>query len=146
MRMPRCCACGSIMAWQSEHDFGQRRRFRRKRQHPGFDHGEIEDFVDQLEQMPARLENLGDAFRLGGRRRRGGGLQQLGEAEDRIERAAQLMAHAGEEIRFREVGFFRRGLGALQFDVRFLERLLEAFALGDVARGGEHALQLRSRS
>jgi len=51
----------------------------------------------------------------------GGGLQQLGETEDRIERAAKLMAHAGKEIRFREIGFFRRGLGALQFDVSFLE-------------------------
>ena len=70
------------------------------------------------------------------------GLHQLGEAEDRIERAAQLVAHAGKEIRFREVGLLRRGLGALQLDVRFLERLLEALALGDVARGGEHALQL----
>ena len=78
---------------------------------------------------------------LGGRRQRGGRLHQLGETEDRIERAAQLMAHAGEEIRFREVGFLRRGLGALQLDVLFLQRLLEALALGDVARGGEHALQ-----
>jgi hypothetical protein len=66
-----------------------------------------------------------DAFLLGGRRRRGIGLHQLGEAEDRIERAAQLMAHAGKEIRFREVGFFRRGLGALQLDVLFLQRLIQ---------------------
>ena len=51
------------------------------------------------------------------------------------------MAHAGKEIRFREVGLLRGGLGALQLDVRLLERLLEAFALGDVARRGEHALQ-----
>jgi hypothetical protein len=39
---------------------------------PGLDPRQIEDFVDQLEQMPSRLENLGDAFGLGGRRRRGG--------------------------------------------------------------------------
>ena len=43
------------------HDLGQRRGFRRHRQLPGFDHREIEDFVDQLEQMPTRLENMADA-------------------------------------------------------------------------------------
>ena len=125
-----------------EHDFGQRRRFPRQRQLAGLDLREIENFVDQLQQIPSRVENLVDAGLLGGRRRRGIGVDQLGETEDRIERRAQLMAHAGQEIRFREVGLFRRGLGALQFDVVFLQRLLEAFALGDVARRGEHALQL----
>lgn len=38
------------------------------------------------------------------------------------------MAHAGEEIRFGEVGFFRSGSGALQFHVRFLQRSLDALA------------------
>ena len=52
------------------HDLGQRHRLRRQRHLPGLDHREIEDFVDQLQQMPSRLENLGDAFRLGVRRQR----------------------------------------------------------------------------
>ncbi len=91
--------------------------------------------------MPARPENLGDVLLLAGRRQRGGRLQQLGETEDGIERAAKLVAHAGQELGLGEVGLLRRGLGALEFDVGFLERHLEAFALGDVARGGEHALQ-----
>src|SRR5664279_4820729 len=91
--------------------------------------------------MPSRLKNLGNAFLLRVRRQRGGQLHQLGETEDRIERATKLMAHAGEEIRFREVGFLRGGLGARQLDVRFLERLLVAFALRDVPRDGQYALQ-----
>ena len=78
---------------------------------------------------------------LGGRRRRRTRLHQLGEAEDGIERGAQLMAHAGQEIRFGEVGFFRHGPGTLQLDVLFLQHLIQAFAFGDVARSGEHALQ-----
>jgi len=45
-------------------------------------HREIKDLVDQLQQKPGRLENLGDAFSLGSGRRRGGGLHQLREAED----------------------------------------------------------------
>src|ERR1035441_2596542 len=91
--------------------------------------------------MPSRLKNLGNAFLLRVRRQRGGQLHQLGETEDRIERATKLMAHAGEEIRFRAVGFLRGGLGARQLDVRFLERLLVAFALRDVPRDGQYALQ-----
>ena len=125
-----------------EHDFGQRRRFPRQRQLAGLDLREIQDFVDQLQQIPSRVENLIDAGRLGGRWRRGIGIDELGEAEDRIERRAKLMAHAGKEIRFREVGLFRRGPGSLQLDVVFLQRLVKTFALGDVARRGEHALQL----
>ena len=94
-----------------------------------------------FEQMPSRLEDLVDAFLLGGRWRRRIGLHQLGETEDRVERGAQLMAHAGKKIRFREVGFFRYDLGALQLDVLLLQHLIQAFALRNVARGGEHALQ-----
>ena len=140
--MPRCCACGSIMAWHSRmtsaSDTGS---------------GDSDSFPDSIIAR-SRISLISfsrchpawriwcNAFLLGGRWRRGVGLHQLGETEDGIERAAQLMAHAGKEIRFREVGFFRRGLGALQLDVLFLQRLIQAFALRDVARGGEHALQL----
>ena len=51
------------------------------------------------------------------------------------------MAHTGKKIRFGEVGFLRHQLGALQLDVGLLKRLLDELALGDVARGGEHALE-----
>src|ERR1700730_3718151 len=65
---------------------------------PGLDLGEIEDVVDQREQMPAgaehpveRLEVLLCCF----------GIlpQHLADADDVIERRAQLMAHIGEELR-----------------------------------------------
>jgi len=43
------------------------------------------------------------------------------------------MAHAGKEIRFPKVGFLRHRFGVLQL-------MIQAFAFGDVARGGEQAL------
>ena len=54
------------------HDLGQGDRFRRQGHFPGLDHRKIEDFVDQLQQMPSRLKNLGNALRLGDRRQRVG--------------------------------------------------------------------------
>ena len=43
------------------HHFGQRDRLERQRQLARLDQREIEDFVDQVEQVPARLEDLVDA-------------------------------------------------------------------------------------
>ncbi len=59
--MPRFWACGSIMAWHSQHDLGQRGRLQRQRQLAGLDLREIQDFVDQLQQIPSRVKNLIDA-------------------------------------------------------------------------------------
>ena len=106
-----------------EHDFGQRHRFQRQRQLAGLDQREIENFVDQFQQVPSRLENLVDAALLGDGWRRRAGLHELGKTEDRVERRAQLMAHAGEKFRFREVGFFRHGPGAFQLGILVLQRL-----------------------
>ena len=61
--------------------------------------------------------------------------QRAGEADDRVERRAQLVAHAGEEA---VLGL----VGALQLDVGLLQPVLEALPFRDVARSGEHALQL----
>ena len=100
------------------HDLGQRDRLRRQRHLPGLDHCARSriSLISLSRCQPAwRIWAMLSFWEGVG----GGavGLHQLGEAEDRIERAAQLMAHAGKEIRFREVGFLRRRLGALQLDV-----------------------------
>jgi hypothetical protein len=60
--------------------------------------------------------------------------EHLGEADDRVERRAELVGHVGEEFGLHAAGVF-------QLDVFLLERLLEAFQLGDVAGRGEHALE-----
>ena len=48
------------------HHFAQRRRFRRQREFSGLDLREIQNFVDQLQQIPSGVENLIDAGRLRG--------------------------------------------------------------------------------
>ena len=105
-----------------EHGVAERHGFQRQLQFAGLDHGEIEDLVDQVQQVPPRLENLAGAFLLSERLRRGVGFHQLCESEDRIERRAQLMAHVGKEIRFRPVGLFRNGPGVVQFHFDLLAR------------------------
>ena len=120
--MPRFCPCGSIIAWHSSITSASEVGSLRQRQLAGLDLRQIQNFVDQLQQIPARVENLVNAGGLRGRWRRGIRIDELSETEDRIERRAQLMAHAGKEIGFREVRFFRRGPGPLQLDVIFLQR------------------------
>ena len=65
---------------------------------PGLDLGEVENVVDQREQMPARAEHAIE--RLEVLLERLGILpQHLGDADDGVERRAQLVAHVGEELR-----------------------------------------------
>ena len=123
------------------HDLAQGHRLARDGHLAGFDHRQVEDLVDELQEMPSRPENLADASLLRVGWLRHGRLHQLREAQDRIERAAKLVAHARQKIGLREVGLLRRGLGGLQLGVGFEESLLVALALGDVPRGREYALQ-----
>ena len=48
-----------------EHDLGQRHRLARQRQLARLDQREVEDFVDQLQQVPAGLEDLVDVVASG---------------------------------------------------------------------------------
>ena len=122
MPIPRFCACGSIIARHSSmtstSDTGSRDSVHLAR----LDQREIEHFVDQLEQIPSCLEDLVEVSLLGGCRRRRAGFEQLGEPEDRVERRAQFVAHAGEKIRFRAIGLFRCGHGLLELGFRYLAR------------------------
>ena len=92
----------------------QRERFEVKLHPPGLDLGEVEDVVDQGEQVPARaehaverLEVLLQCLRILP--------QHLGDADDGVERRAQLVAHVGEELRL--VLACLRELAALVLDL-----------------------------
>jgi hypothetical protein len=110
--------------------------------HPGafetqlalFDLREIEDAVHQLEQMPtvrADALHVGELLRTD--RLRGVAAQHVREADDGVERRAQLVAHVGEKLRLRAV----RGLGGVlrqvKLDVRAAQRRAR---LGALARHG----------
>ena len=87
----------------------------------GFDAGEGQDVIDHAEQARARLV---DVFAVCGMvARRPARLDDLGKADDRVERSAQLVRDVGEEVGLGAIGgpglhqrFFgepRRALGVL---------------------------------
>src|ERR1700674_1784277 len=100
------------------------------------DLGEVQQIVDYRQQMAAaRLHRLELLLLLGVQR--AGQLHEQGarKTDDGIQGSSQLVAHAREEAVLRLVS-------ALQLEVRLLQLLLEAFALGDLAHRREDSLQL----
>jgi hypothetical protein len=89
----------------------------------GLDAREVEDLVDEVEQMHAGIMDVGGIVLVGRHRMRPEdlALHHLGEAEDGVERRAQLMAHLCEKARLGDVG----GLGAAARLVGDRFRLLE---------------------
>ena len=91
----------------------------------GLDLGEVEDVVDQLQQVAAAVEDVVGVLELPVVQvAKGLVAEDLGEADDGIERGAQLVAHAGEELALGAVG----GLGGV---LGLLQRLLHPLALRD---------------
>ena len=75
----------------------------------GFDPRQIENFIDEIEQVYARIVNIGRIF-LVNRDRVGAEnftFHHLGESEDGIERRPQFVAHLRQKPRLRDVGRFR---------------------------------------
>jgi hypothetical protein len=62
-------------------------------------------------------------------------LERFRKADDGVERRAQLVRHGRHELGLHPAG-------VLELDVLFLQRLVDALAVGDVAGSSEHALQL----
>ena len=128
------------------HDVGQRDRLLLQLVPAGLDPRQVEDLVDQHQEMLAADVDVVGIFLVGGNAVRPEqlALHHLREAENGVERGAQLVAHGGEKAGFREVRalgppsrLVRVELGLLEFgDERVLLRLKR-----DVARrGGVQAL------
>jgi len=101
---------------------------------PRLDFGEIEHFVDEAEQMlAAGLDAKGGVALFRGEM--GVAAHELGVAEDRVERGAELMAHAGEEVGLGLVGGGGGGLGALADYDLFLKRGIGAADFAGTATG-----------
>ena len=98
MRLPFFVAIGSMVLATSPIKRHQRERFEVKLHPPRLDLGQIENVVDQGEQMPARAEHAVERLEV---LLEALGIlpQHLGDADDGVERCAQLVAHVGEELR-----------------------------------------------
>jgi hypothetical protein len=88
----------------ADHLLDQRRKLDRLRvefELAGLDLGEVEHLVDEAKQVVAgAIDALQRLQRLLGAEARGVLHHHVGEPNDGVERRAQLMAHAGNELRF----------------------------------------------
>src|SRR5215510_3073790 len=84
---------------------------------------QIENFIDQTEQMHARVMNIGRIFPVGRNRMRAEylSLHDLGETKNSVKRRAQFVTHLGKESRLGDVG----GLGTPTRFVGDRRRLLQ---------------------
>src|ERR1700693_4774437 len=85
---------------------------------------EIEDVIDNAQQEPATLVNIGDVPPLLRVQPSGdAGREHFREADNGVERCSQFVAHVGEELRLGAVGGLRplraqseRDIGCFEFD------------------------------
>ncbi len=118
-------------------DLGQEYRTQPHRQ-ASLDTGNVEHVFDEGQQMPACIEDRFDlvALRLrgfAGQHRRI--MQQLGDAEHRVQGRAQFVVHARKEFGLGQVRCGRCG----DFCLRGLSRALQALRFGHVAINEKHA-------
>ena len=104
--MPFCCALGSHMRMLSARDLDEVDLALFQGELVGFRLGEVENVVDDREQMIAAA---GDVLDIGGialiaQRPERLLVHDVREADDRVERRAQLVAHIGEEFALGMVG------------------------------------------
>ena len=108
-------------------------------QSTGFDLGKIENVVDQFQQvLAAGVDGVQVAGRLAFALAVAA-LEQFGEAENRVHRRADLVAHVGQE-------FTLGAIGGVRFVARGLEFGLAQFELGDVLQADQHAARLAGRA
>ena len=99
----------------------------------GLDLGHVEHVVDDVEQVFAARVDVLAVFLVfvGAERAEHAQLHDLREADDGVERRAQLVAHIGEEFRLRLVGFLGAGLLGGVFLGELAEALLRGAQVGD---------------
>ena len=99
----------------------------------GLDFRHVENVVDDVEQILSAAVDIAAIFVIfvGPERSEHARLHDLGKADDGVERRAQLVAHVGEEFRFRLVGFLGAGLFFGVFLGQFRQPLLRGAQVGD---------------
>ena len=88
-----------------------------------FDAGNIEYFIDQVEQVFSASHDVGYSFFLTGIQL--SHLKQLSKTKDRVHRSTKLVAHPGEKLALGQVGMIRLHPGPLQI-------IFSSFSLRDI--------------
>ena len=89
---------------------------------PRLDFRDVEDVVDQRKKMARGVGDVREeAPRHVAAHRRAAFEEDVGEADDRVERRAQLVAHVREELALRTVGIDDQLVGALELAAALLE-------------------------
>ena len=113
----------------------------------GLDRRQVEDVVDQRHQAMRAVENAAAVFELPlGQRAEILVRQDLGEADDRVERGAQLVGDVGDELALEAAGGFQRVVPLAQ-DALDPRRVGDVEAgHQDIAVGQWHRRQLHDRA
>ena len=114
--MPRLAAIGRIRSSACSIASLTETGSERQREMSRLDPGDVEHFVDQAQQVLAAAQDVVDAVGLIGVELVE--VEELREPHDRVERRAQVVAHAREELALGAVGAIGFVAGALQFLVR----------------------------
>ena len=120
---------------------------------PGLDLRQVEDVVDQAEQVRPRGE---DVVQEADEARLDRGLaslsdEDLGEADDRVERRAQLVAHVGQELALGAIGLEDADVRLGELAAAAVELAGQPLQLGQpravllVQRGDLHAALAQAR-
>ena len=115
------------------HDIFDRHWLGRQREPTRFDAGDVEHFVDEIEQMLAAVENLPHG--LGLLATEVSQFENLSEAEHGVERRSQVVAHARQELVF-------RASRALGFEARELQLVFRSFAFRHIVGDGADRVHL----
>ena len=107
---------------------------------PGFDLRQVEDVVDDREQVPRGVVDLGHAVALLGVER--AALQQPRHAEHGVHRRADLVAHVGQELALGAVGAVGRIARLGERGVQHLQLALCLLQFGDLVHQHEEAHHL----
>ena len=132
MAMPLALARSFRRWWHSSADMGELDRLLLELVAARLDAREVEDLVDEVEEVLARGVDVGDILLVVGHVERPEHLRlhHLGEAEDGVERRAQLVAHGRQEARLGEVGLLGAPPRLVGIELGLLELGDEGILLG----------------
>src|SRR4029077_10552640 len=101
----------------------------------GFDARHVEHVIDQAQQVLPALLDMSDVFAISGASQWPQKLKahDVGEADDGVERRAQLVTHMGQKLRLHPARPFGRALGLAQAEIEIGELGPDAVPAAELA-------------